>query len=144
MKDGFANGARGIIGDFCANAALALGPGIDNWQGIDLAAKEVELRIDGVHAVTGIGSAVLGNPRNSLTWVANFLSGRGIALEAGQHDGYPPGPGGQYGNRRFRRTGSGGNYLRVTRSLPFDLVQGGVTRKLIKLGKFAGKEGACM
>ncbi len=83
VKDGFANGARGIIGDFCANAALALGPGIDNWQGIDLAAKEVELRIDGVHAVTGIGSAVLGNPRNSLTWVANFLSGRGIALEAG-------------------------------------------------------------
>lgn len=83
VKDGFVNGARGIIGDFCANAALALGPGIEDWQGIDLAAKEVELRIDGAHAVTGIGSAVLGNPRNSLTWVANFLSGRGIALEAG-------------------------------------------------------------
>ncbi|MEX2617134.1 MAG: fumarylacetoacetate hydrolase family protein [Alphaproteobacteria bacterium] len=83
VKDGFAHGARGIIGDFCANAALALGPGVEDWQGIDLAASEVELRVDGEYAVTGVGSAVLGNPRNSLTWVANFLSGRGIALEAG-------------------------------------------------------------
>lgn len=83
VRDGFAHGARGIIGDFCANAALALGPGIEDWQGIDLAASQVELRVDGKFAVTGIGSAVLGNPRNSLTWVANFLSGRGIALAAG-------------------------------------------------------------
>jgi len=83
VKDGLANGARSIIADFCANAALAYAPGIADWQGIDLARKEVELTVDGKFAVTGIGSAVLGNPRNSLTWVANFLSGRGIALEAG-------------------------------------------------------------
>jgi 2-keto-4-pentenoate hydratase len=83
VKNGLANGARSIIADFCANAALAYAPGVTDWQGIDLAKKECELTVDGKFAVKGVGSAVLGNPRNSLTWVANFLSGRGIALEAG-------------------------------------------------------------
>jgi len=83
VKDGFAHGARAIIADFCANAALSYGPGIEDWQGFDLAAHTLELTIDGEHAVTGVGSAVLGDPRNSLTWVANFLSARGIPLEAG-------------------------------------------------------------
>lgn len=83
VKDGMAHGAVAIIADHCANAALIYGEGTVDWRDLDLAAHEVTLTVDGAEAVTGIGSEVLGDPRNSLVWLANFLRGRAKGLKAG-------------------------------------------------------------
>jgi len=79
-----AHGAGALIADFCANAALVFGAGFENWDDFDLASHEVTLHVDGEAAVTGVGREVLGDPRNALTWAANFLSMRGIGLKAGE------------------------------------------------------------
>lgn len=83
VRNGQQHGAVAIIADHCANAALVYGPGTADWRGLDLAVHETVLTVDGEHAVTGSGSAVLGDPRNSLVWLANFLSARGKGLKAG-------------------------------------------------------------
>ncbi|NKB55573.1 MAG: hydratase [Alphaproteobacteria bacterium] len=84
VKEGMAHGAVAIIADHCANAALVYGHGKADWRDLDLAAHTVRLTVDGEEAVTGVGSEVLGDPRNSLVWVANFLSARGKSLKAGE------------------------------------------------------------
>lgn len=83
VKNGMAQGAGALIADFCANAALVYGAGFDDWDDFDLASHEVTLRVEGEPVVTGAGREVLGDPRNSLTWVVNFLSNRGKGLKAG-------------------------------------------------------------
>jgi len=83
VKDGMAHGAVAIIADHCANAALVCGAGTTEWRDLDLAAHTVALTVDGEAAVTGVGSEVLGDPRNSLVWLANFLRVRGKGLKAG-------------------------------------------------------------
>ncbi len=83
VKDGLAHGAVAIIADHCANAALVYGDGQSDWRNIDLASHKVALSVNGEPAVTGVGSEVLGDPRNSLVWVANFLSSHGKSLKAG-------------------------------------------------------------
>ena len=83
VKGGFEQGARAIIADFCANAAFVYGAGTAGWRDRDLAAHRVALTIDGAPAIEGIGREVLGDPRNSLAWIANFLSARGRGLKAG-------------------------------------------------------------
>ncbi len=83
VKDGMAHGAVAIIADHCANAAFVHGAGKTDWRDIDLAAHTVQLTVNGDPAATGTGSEVLGDPRNSLVWVANFLSRRGKGLKAG-------------------------------------------------------------
>ena len=72
-----------FVGSFCANAALVYGAGVDGWDEFDLASHEVTLHVDGKPVVTGVGREALGDPRNALTWVANFLSNRGKGLKAG-------------------------------------------------------------
>ena len=84
VKNGMTHGARTLIADFCANAALVYGAGFDDWDEFDLASHEVTLHVDGEAAVTGIGREVMGDPRNALTWIANFLSNRGKGLKAGE------------------------------------------------------------
>ena len=84
VKDGMAHGAGALIADFCANAGFVYGAGFDNWNDFDLASHEVTLSVEGEPVVTGFGREVLGDPRNSLTWVANFLSNRGKGLKAGE------------------------------------------------------------
>lgn len=83
VRNGQQHGAVAIIADHCANAALVYGPGTADWRGLDLAAHEAVLSVDGKHAITGVGREVLGDPRNSLVWLANFLSARGRGLKAG-------------------------------------------------------------
>ena len=41
------------------------------------------LSVNGEHKITGVGSEVLGNPHQSLVWMANFLRVRGKGLKAG-------------------------------------------------------------
>jgi 2-keto-4-pentenoate hydratase len=84
VKDGMAHGAVAIIADHCANAVFVYGDGESNWRDMDLAAHKVQLTVDGAAAATGVGSEVLGDPRNSLVWLANFLTRRGKGLKAGE------------------------------------------------------------
>ena len=84
VKNAMAHGAGALIADFCANAALVYGAGFEDWDDFDLASHTVTLHVDGEAVVTGVGREVLGDPRNSLTWVANFLSNRGKGLKAGE------------------------------------------------------------
>jgi 2-oxo-3-hexenedioate decarboxylase len=83
VRNGMDHGAVAIIADHCANAAFVYGEGEADWRGLDLAAHRVTLTVDGEEAVIGVGSEVLGDPRNSLVWVANFLRARGKGLKAG-------------------------------------------------------------
>ncbi|MBS1894029.1 MAG: fumarylacetoacetate hydrolase family protein [Actinobacteria bacterium] len=50
---------------------------------IDLAAAQVDLRVDGETVQSGIGSAVLGHPAEAVAWLANAVGEFGIALAPG-------------------------------------------------------------
>lgn len=83
IADRAAHGAPAVIADHCGNAALVHGEEATDWRGLDLAGHKVALSVDGEHKVTGVGSEVLGDPRHSLVWLANFLRVRGKGLKAG-------------------------------------------------------------
>jgi len=52
-------------------------------KGTDLGATTVEVSINGERVDQAAGTAVMGNPANSLAWLANKLSGFGMRLEPG-------------------------------------------------------------
>ncbi len=83
VADGAAHGAPAIIADHCGNAAFVHGDGTADWRSLDLASHKVVLTVNGEETVTGSGGEVLGDPRNSLVWLANFLRVQGKGLEAG-------------------------------------------------------------
>ena len=73
-----------IADDACANLFI-LGPAVTRpWRHIDLAAHRASATVADKSRHEGIGSNVLGDPRRALQWIANELSGLGIALMAGQ------------------------------------------------------------
>jgi 2-keto-4-pentenoate hydratase len=51
---------------------------------VDLPAAKVRHLVDGEEIAASSGANVLGNPLNSLAWLANHLAGRGRELTAGQ------------------------------------------------------------
>lgn len=78
-----------IADDACAHRFTIGAPAPSAWRNLDLRIHRVRAtvtRSDGTvkTAREGDGSAVLGDPRNALTWLVNELSGLGIALEPGQ------------------------------------------------------------
>lgn len=83
VADRAAHGAPALIADHCGNAAFVHGEGTADWRGVDLAGHKVLLSVNGEQKVTGVGSEVLGDPRHSLVWLANFLRVRGTGLKAG-------------------------------------------------------------
>lgn len=83
VADSASHGAPAVIADHCGNAAFVHGEGTTDWRGLDLAAHKVILSVDGEQKVTGVGSEVLGDPRQSLVWMANFLRVQGKGLKAG-------------------------------------------------------------
>jgi len=76
-------GTPSLIADNACHASWIRGPLLHDWRGIDLAAQKVRLIINGELKDEGSGAAVLGNPLNALTWLANALNARGLALSAG-------------------------------------------------------------
>jgi 2-keto-4-pentenoate hydratase len=73
-----------IADDACANLFI-LGPAVTRpWRHIDLAAHRVSATVAGKSRHDGKGADVLGDPRRALAWIANELSGLGIAIAAGQ------------------------------------------------------------
>ena len=65
-------------------AGLVLGPPFTDWRNLYLPAHKVALYIDGELKGEGDGSMVLGNPFNSLAWLANLCIDLGRPLTGGQ------------------------------------------------------------
>ena len=75
--------APDLIGDNAIGCLLALGPEAQGMLDHDLAGQAVIVRINGEVVSEGAGANVLGDPWNVMVWLANHLSARGLALEAG-------------------------------------------------------------
>ncbi len=78
-------GAAQLIADNACAHQFLLGPAVAaDWRDIDLSRHPVTGRVLGKLTEEGSGAAVLGDPRQALTWLANELSGLGIDLATGQ------------------------------------------------------------
>jgi 2-keto-4-pentenoate hydratase len=78
-------GAAQLIADNACTHYFVLGPATRTpWRSEDLAERAVTGSVAGRLQCEGKGANVLGDPRLALTWLANELSGLGIALAAGQ------------------------------------------------------------
>lgn len=77
-------GEANLIADnACAHDFVLGDPTSADWRAIDLADHRVAINLRGERHI-GVGAAVLGDPRIALTWLANELSGIGVAIKAGQ------------------------------------------------------------
>ena len=77
-------GAPLMIADNFFHAACVLGPELEEWKDLDLAALEGCTIIDGETVGTGLGAAVMGHPLEAVAWLANAIAKRGQNLTAGQ------------------------------------------------------------
>ena len=75
--------AEDLIADNAIGCLLCLGPPAEGGLDRDLAGQQVIVRVNGEAVSEGAGRNVLGDPWNVMVWLANHLSGRGLALEAG-------------------------------------------------------------
>lgn len=73
-----------MIADDFFHAACVLGPPVQDWRGLDLAALRGRSEKNGTVQGDGISAAVLGHPLAALAWAANILAAQGRPLRAGQ------------------------------------------------------------
>jgi 2-oxo-3-hexenedioate decarboxylase/2-keto-4-pentenoate hydratase len=73
-----------LIADDFFNAGVVLGTPVTDWRGLDLAAIEGVMTIDGEEAGRGIGADILGHPFNALAWLADHRAAVGTPLRAGE------------------------------------------------------------
>lgn len=74
----------GVTMDFGGNVAFVVGPEVANWSEQDLASAVVESMVDGAVVQTGNGEPVMGDPINSLVWLAKTLAASGQQIKAGE------------------------------------------------------------
>lgn len=79
----YANGL-GVAMDFGGNVAFVVGPEVANWQDQDLTNSPVHSKVDGEVVSSGNGEPVMGNPINSLVWMAQTLAANGLQFKAGE------------------------------------------------------------
>jgi 2-keto-4-pentenoate hydratase len=72
-----------LVADGIFANAIVLGSGITPVANLDLALEGLVYEMNGAIVATNTAAEVLGNPLNSLTWLANHLGTRGLALRAG-------------------------------------------------------------
>ncbi len=77
------SGLPQFAADHGGNYGFVYGPAINNWQQIDLKNIVVKGFFDNNNVGQELGSNVMGDPVNSLTWLANHLLKRGYYLKAG-------------------------------------------------------------
>lgn len=78
-------GGPTLIADNACAHELIIGPAVTaDWRVIDLSQHKVKAHMAGKGDRDGIGSNVYGDPRVAMTWIANELSGLGIALRPGE------------------------------------------------------------
>ena len=76
--------AASILADRCWCAGVVLGPRVEDWRALDLAAAPVALSWNGEVLERAVTGASMGHPFEGLAWVANHLAGRGRTLHTGE------------------------------------------------------------
>lgn len=77
-------GGRGLIANNAWNVGCVLGPEVEGWRALDLAAVVGTMAINGVEIGRGRGGDVMkGHPLHALAWVANAVAARGHPLRSG-------------------------------------------------------------
>ena len=77
-------GAPTLIADNFFNAGCVLGDPVTEWRGLDLAALEGRMLVNGREVGRGNGATVLGHPLEALVWLANSRAARGLGLQGGK------------------------------------------------------------
>lgn len=72
-----------LVADGVAHAGLILGDEVPASKLGDLSRLAISTLINGTEVSSGTGAEVLGDPFESLAWLCNHLSGRGIELPQG-------------------------------------------------------------
>ncbi|TDD80455.1 4-oxalocrotonate decarboxylase [Actinomadura darangshiensis] len=72
-----------VVADNASSSRFVISARAVPPDGLDLAAEECRLDVDGRTVDTATGAAVLGHPANALALAANELAGRGKAIEPG-------------------------------------------------------------
>jgi 2-keto-4-pentenoate hydratase len=72
-----------VVSDGVYANAIVLGQPLSPVVGLDLALEGVVVELNGQLAGTNTAAEVMGNPLNSLAWIANHLGARGLGLTAG-------------------------------------------------------------
>jgi 2-keto-4-pentenoate hydratase len=72
------------VADNASSASFVLGTKLVSLVGLDLRRVGFVMTKNGRLACTGAGAAVLGNPVQSVAWLANRLADYGISLKAGE------------------------------------------------------------
>jgi 2-keto-4-pentenoate hydratase len=72
-----------LVADGIFANAIVLGAGLTAVSHLDLALEGLVYEMNGTVVATNTAAEVLGNPLNSLAWVANHLGARGLGLRAG-------------------------------------------------------------
>ena len=72
-----------IIADGVYANAIVLGGAVTPIAGLDLAVEGLVYEHNGAVVATNTAAEVMGNPLNSLAWIANHLGARGLRLHAG-------------------------------------------------------------
>ncbi len=75
--------ALSILVDNAWCAGVVLGSPRTDWRSLDLADTPVSLKVGDAPPVAAATGAAMGNPLNSLVWLANQLASRETTLEAG-------------------------------------------------------------
>ena len=78
-------GAPGLIADNACARELVVGPAVEaDWRDVDLASHPVRAEVVEKFTRDGSGAAVLGDPREALTWLVNEVSGIGVDILEGE------------------------------------------------------------
>ena len=72
-----------VIAEGVYAVAIVLGGALTPITGLDLALEGLVYEHSGTVAATATAAEVMGNPLNSLAWIANHLGARGLSLKAG-------------------------------------------------------------
>lgn len=72
-----------VIAEGVFASAVVLGAALRPIGDVDLALEGLVYEHNGTVAATGTAAEVMGNPLNSLAWLANHLGARGLGLRAG-------------------------------------------------------------
>lgn len=72
------------IADNGSNAAGVFGPMVEDWRGLDLAALDCVMTIDGKEVASGRGADLRGHPLEVLAWLASKMADQGKQLREGQ------------------------------------------------------------
>jgi 2-keto-4-pentenoate hydratase len=75
--------APDIIADSCGNAGIIVGGGLHSLIDFDLRSTGLVVEKSGEILATGATGAVMGNPAQSVAWLANKLAEVELALEEG-------------------------------------------------------------